>query len=79
MIVVCCQVEFFATGRSLAQRRHTDCGVSECGLEISKMRRFRPTKDVQPRGKKIKAIICNNVLPRFITKLTQHAKERNAN
>ena len=26
--VVCCQVEVFATGRSLVQRSPTDCGVS---------------------------------------------------
>ena len=26
--VVCCQVEFFETGRSLIQRSPTDCGVS---------------------------------------------------
>ena len=28
MSVVCCQVEVSATGRSLVQRSHTDCGVS---------------------------------------------------
>ena len=28
--VVCCQVEVFATGRSLVQRSPTDCGVSLC-------------------------------------------------
>ena len=28
--VVCCQVEVSATGRSLVQRSHTECGVSEC-------------------------------------------------
>ena len=33
--VVCCQVEVSATGRSLAQRNPTDCGVSECDLETS--------------------------------------------
>jgi hypothetical protein len=26
---LCCQVEVSATGRSLVQRSHTDCGVSE--------------------------------------------------
>jgi hypothetical protein len=31
--VVCCQVEVSATGRSLAQRSPTDCGVSVCDLE----------------------------------------------
>ena len=33
--VVCCQVEVYATGRSLVQRSPTDCGVSECDLETS--------------------------------------------
>ena len=27
---VCCHVEVSATGRSLVQRSHTDCGVSLC-------------------------------------------------
>jgi len=30
---VCCQVEFSATSRSLVQRSHTVCRVSECGRE----------------------------------------------
>ena len=37
--VVCCQVEVSALGRSLVQRSPTECGVSECGREASKMRR----------------------------------------
>jgi hypothetical protein len=32
--VVCCQVEVSATGRSLAQRSPTECGVSECDREV---------------------------------------------
>jgi hypothetical protein len=28
--VLCCQAGVFATGRSLVQRSHTDCGVSLC-------------------------------------------------
>jgi len=39
MNVACCQVEVSATGRSLVQRSPTDCGVSKCGFETSKMRR----------------------------------------
>ena len=35
--VVCCQVEVSATGRSLVQRIPTECGVSECDLETSRM------------------------------------------
>ena len=37
--VVCCQVEVSASGWSLVQRRHTDCGVSECDRESSIWRR----------------------------------------
>jgi len=41
--VVCCQVEVFATGWSLAQRSPTECGVSGCDREASIMRRPWPT------------------------------------
>ena len=36
-----------ATGRSLVQSNHTECGVSECDLETSAMRRPRPTRAVE--------------------------------
>ena len=36
---VCCQVEVSATGWSFVQRSPTDCGVSECDTETSRMRR----------------------------------------
>ena len=39
------------TGRSLVQRSLTECGVSECDLETSKMRKPRPTRAVEPRKK----------------------------
>ena len=42
--VVCCPVEVSATGRSVVQRGPTDCGVPECDLEMSKMRRPWPTR-----------------------------------
>jgi hypothetical protein len=45
--VVCCQVEVSASGRSLVQRSPTECGVSECDLETSTMRRRRPTRAVE--------------------------------
>jgi len=38
--VVCCQVELSASVRSLVQRSPTDCGVSECDLETSRMKRL---------------------------------------
>ena len=37
--VVCCQVEVFASGCSLAQKSRTECGVCECGREASTVRR----------------------------------------
>jgi hypothetical protein len=40
--VVCCQVDVFANDPSLAQRSPTECGVSECDLEISTVRLPRP-------------------------------------
>jgi hypothetical protein len=42
--VVCCQVEFCASGWSFAQRSRTECVVSECDLEASIMRRRWPTR-----------------------------------
>ena len=41
--VVCCQVGVSATGRSLAQKSPAECGVPECGLETSALRKPRPT------------------------------------
>jgi len=46
--VVCCQVEVFATGRSLFQRSATEWGVSEFAFETSKMRGPIPARVVQP-------------------------------
>jgi hypothetical protein len=45
--VVCCHVKVSATGRLLVQRSPTECGVSECDLEISKMRRPGFTRAVE--------------------------------
>ena len=46
--VVCGRVEVSAADRSLVQRSHTECGVSECALDTSTMRRPRPTGTVEP-------------------------------
>ena len=46
--VACRQVEVSATGWSLVQRFPTDCGVSECDIEISTVRRTWPPRDVVP-------------------------------
>jgi len=51
--VVCCQVEVSATGRLHVQRNPTDCGLSECDREISKMVRSRPTMAVEPGEKRL--------------------------
>ena len=45
------QVEISATGRSLDCRSPTECGVSECDLENSTMRRPWPTSNVKPLKK----------------------------
>jgi hypothetical protein len=53
VIVVCCQVEFSATSRSLAQRSPTECGVSKkCDREASTMSRPWPTGGCCTTGKK---------------------------
>jgi len=39
VIVMCCQVEVLVTGRLIAQRSPKECGVFECDLGTSTMRR----------------------------------------
>jgi hypothetical protein len=51
---MCCEAEISGTGRSLVQRRHTLCGMSECYLDTATMRRPTLTRAVEPRRK-----ICN--------------------
>ena len=59
MTVVCCQVEVSATGRSLVQRRPTECYVCVyvcvcvCDHEVSKNRRLWPTRGCRAMEKKI--------------------------
>jgi hypothetical protein len=45
--VVCWQVVVTSTGLSLVQRGPTECGVSECDLEMSTMREPRPNMAVE--------------------------------
>jgi len=52
VIVMCCQVEVSATGRSLMQRCLIKSGVSKCGPETSNMSRTRQTKDIKALKKK---------------------------
>jgi hypothetical protein len=47
MIVVCCQAEVSAMGRSFVQRSPTECGVSECDLEISTVWKRKTTGAVK--------------------------------
>jgi hypothetical protein len=49
---VFCQVEVSATNRSLVQSSFTKCGVSECDLEASIMRRPWPTRGCWAMGVK---------------------------
>ena len=42
--VVCCQVQIYTSGLSLAYRSPTECGVSECDREASIMKRSWPTR-----------------------------------
>jgi len=45
--IVRCQVEVSATGQSLDQTSHTECGVFECNLETSTTRKPRPARAVE--------------------------------
>jgi len=45
---VCCQVQVCASGWSQVHRSPTECGVSECDRESSKMRRPWPIMAVAP-------------------------------
>ena len=49
--VVCCQVEVYASGWSLVQGSPTDCGVSECDLETSTLRKPKSTRGCRSMGK----------------------------
>ena len=49
--VVCCQAEVSASGCSLVRRSPTECGVSECDHEASKMGRLFPTRGSCGKGK----------------------------
>ena len=46
--VWCFQVEMSATNLSFVQRGPAECGVSECDLGTSNIRRSRPTSVVEP-------------------------------
>jgi len=65
MCFCCVLSEVSATGRLLAQRSPTDCGVSECDLETSSMSRPWPTG----RGggcRAIKTLLTNNKCKRIL-------------
>jgi hypothetical protein len=47
---MCCRVYFSATGWSIVQRSPNECGVSECDLKTSTMRRPMPNMAVEPLG-----------------------------
>jgi len=52
--VVYCHVDVSESGRSLVRRSPTDCGVSECDLETSLMKRPWPTGGLLRHGGKTK-------------------------
>ena len=64
--VLCGQVEVCVTGQSLVQRSLTECDASECDLEISTMRRSRPTRAVEPCKKH--HIECSSLLRAVVGK-----------
>jgi hypothetical protein len=47
--VICCQLEVSVTDQSLSERSPIECGVSECDLETSIMRRPRPNGGLSSR------------------------------
>ena len=47
-IVVFCETEISATGRSFIKSSPTDCSVSECDRETSTVRRPSPLGTVEP-------------------------------
>ena len=49
--VVCCQVEIYTSGLSLAYRSPTECGVSECDREASITRRPWLTRGLLTHGR----------------------------
>ena len=51
--VVCCQVEFCASGRSRVQRSPTECGVSECDLDVPTRGGCDSKSGRNTRGKKM--------------------------
>ena len=51
--VVCCQVEASASTWSLVQRISTECGVTECDRETSKMKRLWPTRGFRATNRPI--------------------------
>ena len=61
VIIVCCQVEVSATGRSLVQRTPTECGVSECICEALTVRRPWCTKGCGATGREEMHIIFKRI------------------
>ena len=62
MSVVCCQVEVSAKDRSLVQRSHSECGVSECDREAPIMGCYAMGEKVkQAMGEKVKQAMGEKV------------------
>jgi hypothetical protein len=65
-VVVCCQVEVSASGRTLVQKSPTECGVYECDHEASTMRMPYLTRD----SRTLKRVRSNKMLSRLNTLLS---------
>jgi hypothetical protein len=61
--VVCCQVEFSASGWSLIQSSPTECGVSECDGEIPITRKPWPTKGCRAKKKSFRFHVVISFFP----------------
>ena len=56
--VVRCQVEVYASGRSLVQRSSTWCGVSECDREAASVRRPWSARGCRAMKKEVLYAFC---------------------
>jgi len=68
--VVCCQVGFCVSGRSLVQRSPIECDVSECDLITSTVRRPRPRVGLLSQGGGKRLAIKNSVVRLVMISMT---------
>jgi hypothetical protein len=74
--VVCGQIEVSATGRLLVQRSPSECGVSECDLQTSTMRRPMPNRALEPsKGVMICLSNCTSLAPKVVIAIKHKPNE----